>query len=365
MALRYWVGGTANWDATAGTKWSLTSGGAGGQAVPTASDDVFFNASSGSGTVTITSNVVAKTINCAGFTGTIAGNTSTIVTVSGNVTLSSSAQGPWPAPITIAAASTLLCNSSRFASITVGNTITATIGDTFTGTGFSLWNTGTIAAGGRTVTVGSVGSPQLARLGVFNANGATVIIDATLRGAISTAPGIFAPATFSSNATTTITFRGGASLFSPITAATYPTIEIAEGATLGVGYLTNSFGAYNFTITTLRLNSGSTMLLGSTSTYANNNVAVTSINTSSVTNGYATIMTTTFGGDYNGLQRARISKASGTMAMDRLILRDIIFAGGATWTANNTIDLGNVTGVTITPPTSSASIVIPPVKNNG
>jgi hypothetical protein len=26
-ASRYWVGGTANWDGTAGTKWALTSGG--------------------------------------------------------------------------------------------------------------------------------------------------------------------------------------------------------------------------------------------------------------------------------------------------------------------------------------------------
>ena len=30
MADRYWVGGTAAWDGTAGTKWALTSGGAGG-----------------------------------------------------------------------------------------------------------------------------------------------------------------------------------------------------------------------------------------------------------------------------------------------------------------------------------------------
>lgn len=42
MANRYWVGGNANWDATAGTKWATTSGGAGGAAVPTAADDVFW-----------------------------------------------------------------------------------------------------------------------------------------------------------------------------------------------------------------------------------------------------------------------------------------------------------------------------------
>ena len=47
MAARYWVGGTANWDNTAGTKWALTSGGAGGQAVPTAADDVYIDSGSG------------------------------------------------------------------------------------------------------------------------------------------------------------------------------------------------------------------------------------------------------------------------------------------------------------------------------
>jgi len=85
MADRYWVGGTANWDGTAGTKWATTSGGAGGASVPTSADDVFFTNLS-TGTCTISSgNTGAKSINCTGFTGTIAG--STAITVSGSVTL--------------------------------------------------------------------------------------------------------------------------------------------------------------------------------------------------------------------------------------------------------------------------------------
>ena len=62
MADRYWVGGTANWDGTAGTKWATTSGGAGGASVPTAADNVFFDAASGAVTVT-----VAATSNCLNF----------------------------------------------------------------------------------------------------------------------------------------------------------------------------------------------------------------------------------------------------------------------------------------------------------
>lgn len=87
MANRYWVGGTDNWNATAGTKWALTSGGAGGQAVPSGSDDVFLDAASGAVTVTISANVTAKTVNCTGFTGTLAQNTFSQLTASGSVTL--------------------------------------------------------------------------------------------------------------------------------------------------------------------------------------------------------------------------------------------------------------------------------------
>lgn len=72
MANRYWVGGSAVWDATAGTKWSTTSGGAGGAAVPTTADDVFFNAASGASTVTTVSNTQNfKSLDCTGFTGSL------------------------------------------------------------------------------------------------------------------------------------------------------------------------------------------------------------------------------------------------------------------------------------------------------
>jgi hypothetical protein len=87
MADRYWVGGTASWDATAGTKWALTSGGAGGQAVPTATDDVFFNAASGTVTVTVAAAANCLSLNFTGFTGTIAGTSN--INVFGNFTLSS------------------------------------------------------------------------------------------------------------------------------------------------------------------------------------------------------------------------------------------------------------------------------------
>ena len=71
MADRYWVGGTANWDGTAGTKWATTSGGAGGSAIPTTADDVYFDNNSGAVTVTVVGSASitnCKSLNFLGFT---------------------------------------------------------------------------------------------------------------------------------------------------------------------------------------------------------------------------------------------------------------------------------------------------------
>jgi hypothetical protein len=49
MANRYWVGGTGTWNSSNTTNWSASSGGAGGASVPTAADNVFFDAGSDAG----------------------------------------------------------------------------------------------------------------------------------------------------------------------------------------------------------------------------------------------------------------------------------------------------------------------------
>lgn len=131
MANRYWVGGTAAWDGTAGTKWALTSGGAGGQAVPTSADDVFFDAAS-TGTCTIsTGNTGAKSITCTGFTGTITGTAA--ITVSGNVTLAAGMTYTHTGTVTINATATLTTAGKTFGGLDVnGSGITVTLGDALT-----------------------------------------------------------------------------------------------------------------------------------------------------------------------------------------------------------------------------------------
>lgn len=86
MANRYWVG-VGNWDNNASSKWSTTSGGVGGAAEPTSSDDVFFDTGSGTGTVAITATSAAKSLNTTGYVGTISG--SSRLDLSGNLVVGS------------------------------------------------------------------------------------------------------------------------------------------------------------------------------------------------------------------------------------------------------------------------------------
>jgi hypothetical protein len=128
MADRFWRGGTAAWDGTAGAKWAATAGGATGAAVPTSADDVFFDATS-SGTCTIsTGNTGAKSINCTGFTGTLAG--SATITVSGSITLVAGMTFTYTGTLTLNGTGTLTSAGKTLGPVTInGAGITVTLGD--------------------------------------------------------------------------------------------------------------------------------------------------------------------------------------------------------------------------------------------
>jgi hypothetical protein len=98
---RFWVGGTGNWDASDTTHWSATSGGASGASVPTATDDVTFDASSGAGTATVAAAAVCANLTMTAYTGAMTLNAS--ITVAGNLALPTAA-------ITIAGASGIIMN---------------------------------------------------------------------------------------------------------------------------------------------------------------------------------------------------------------------------------------------------------------
>ena len=104
MADRYWVGGTGTWNGTNTTNWAATSNGSGGQSVPTSADDVFFDANSGTGTVTVSTTRPCRNLNFTGFAGTFAG--SSIVEPYGSITLATSVTWNFTGDIYISATTT-------------------------------------------------------------------------------------------------------------------------------------------------------------------------------------------------------------------------------------------------------------------
>ena len=169
MPNRYWVtGGTGNWSST--TNWSATSGGGSGASVPTAADDVFFDAGSGSGTVTTTAGATCLSANFSGFIGTFNANTSwsvaTSLTFSSTMTITGTGNivktasggtwtfntktytGGWVYHIGGGSVTTIADNIAFVGSLTNGfngninatSPRTITIGGTFTGLYTSLTN---------------------------------------------------------------------------------------------------------------------------------------------------------------------------------------------------------------------------------
>jgi len=92
MADRYWILGTGTWDSTNTVNWSASSGGSGGASVPTAADNVFFDANSNvlatAFTVTMANSPrVCNDFTASGLDGTMTLAGSSIgLTVSGSLT---------------------------------------------------------------------------------------------------------------------------------------------------------------------------------------------------------------------------------------------------------------------------------------
>lgn len=199
MADRYWVGGTAAWDGTAGTKWALTSGGAGGQAVPTTADDVFFNAASGVSTVTISAgNTGAKSINCTGFTGTIAGTAA--ITVAGSITKVAAMTWSHTGKVTITGSGTLINAGKSFGGgLDINGTgITVQLGDAYPGGTMELIS-GTFTTNNYNVSCAEFRVSGVATK-VINAGSSTITVTSS-GGAIG----------FGSTLNTSLTFNAGTS----------------------------------------------------------------------------------------------------------------------------------------------------------
>jgi hypothetical protein len=196
---RYWVGGAGTWDATNTANWSATSGGAGGESVPTLNDDVFFDANSGAGTCTVGGFQPCRSLDFTGFTGTIS-SSAFGVNIYGSLVLSST--------MTITGSSfiwQMAANTSGHTITSNGKTLTTNL--IFGGLGGS-WSLADalVCSGTITVTFGTFDTANYnvtaGSLSSNNSNTRTITLGSstvTLSSALQT------------NTSTNLTFNGGTS----------------------------------------------------------------------------------------------------------------------------------------------------------
>ena len=267
MANRYWVLGTGSWSSTNTVNWSDTSGGAGGFSVPTAADNVFFDANSNVGVTAFTVTMANTPRVCNDFTAsgldgvmTLAG-TSIALTVSGSLTFQATNF------------TRTYTGTTTFNATTTGKTITTNgvafgAGVTFDGVGGG-WTLGsalvatititngtfdTSASGNYSLTSGGITSSN-SNVRAINLNASTVTLSGgtAINFATSTNLTFNAGTSTINGSNSTSTFAGGGQTFynvaftstalaSPsITGAnTFNDLSITGRTTIGIGVLSIS-----------------------------------------------------------------------------------------------------------------------------
>jgi hypothetical protein len=161
MASRFWVGGSGTWGSTA--SWSASSGGASGASVPTAADDVFFDAASDgvastAFTVTLGAAATCLSLNFSAVDQNVTFSGAFTLSVVGNLVLSPTKT------ISVTGITSLAMTATTTRTITAGGgTLTGgitfngaagtwTLQDALTVTGTVSHTQGTIAFNGKTFT---------------------------------------------------------------------------------------------------------------------------------------------------------------------------------------------------------------------
>jgi hypothetical protein len=340
MASRYWVGGTATWDLSAGTKWATTSGGAGGASVPTSADDVFFDGSSGAGTVTPSVFSTCKTLNTTGFTGTLATGS---ITAAGSATIGAGTTLGTLA-LSITAAGTLTTNGKTLDSVTVSGSGIVVLGDALSCSSFlSVTGSGTFNTSNNNISCSgvtfantvacSLGSSTITVTG-SDSGGATVRIESgiTLNAGTSTIK-------LTDSTANTKTFEG--------VGKTFYNFWFSPGS--GTGAL-NVTGANTFNDFKDDGSAAHTVQFPASVTQT-----VSSFTVSGSAGNLISIRSSTFGA------RATLSKASGSVNSSYLDIQDSEATGGATWNAGvGSVNSGNNTGWNF--PSFSGPPVIPAAR---
>ena len=326
----FWIGGSGNWSDL--NHWSLTSGGAVGGTVPTATDDVFVNNSSAAGAMTITFDVASPPMKS--------------LIVAGNTFQVSFAKVSGISFITPLIYSHLTLNNTfhdpavTFAMIGVG-TLTQT--GTSGGTLEIRVGAGTMFSGTVTLATTLNLSYLLISLGSFNAAGNTINVNQYLMSTVGTS------VTSANFTNSTINVASSWNIYNPSLVTltmTNSTINL-QGGTSTFGGGGKSYNILNIGVLFTANISGSNTFATFTASAPGRTIAFAAGSTQTITG------TGTFTGASSSNLRLRssaagstytLTKATGTIAGQYLDIQDSIATGGATWNANLSTNSGNNTG---------------------
>lgn len=355
MASRFWVGGTGTWDQTSTTHWSSTSGGATGASIPTASDDVFFDANSGSGTCTVSVAAPCNSLNTSG-------SSLHALTVNASINIGSATAGASNVALDLTGITTYSQNTSgsvvlNFVSTsatvqTVNFNSSITVGTvTFNGAGGS-WklvagmtqntaNTFTLTAGsldtnGQTCSWGAYASSGSATRSLTLGTSTITITGSGASPWAQTSTGVTISA---ASSTINLTHLGTVAQTVTFNTFTYGTVNMSAPAGSSTISFTGAptFGSLNITgPITLSMTAGSTK-------------TVTNFSARGSSGNLVTITSATAGTAWT------LSKASGTVQCDWLSLKDSAATGGATFYAGaNSTNVSGNSGWTFTAPPGTA-----------
>ncbi|MFL5753122.1 MAG: T9SS type A sorting domain-containing protein [Bacteroidia bacterium] len=380
----YWVGGTSTWGTSA--NWSLTSGGAGGAGIPTAADNVFFDVNSFNGagqSVTINSTGTCKNMDWTGVTNNPNMVINSSITIYGSLILD-------PGMVTSGGA------AIYFSSTSAGNAITSaghtfpndvyfngvsgswTLNDNFsvaTPNAISVSN-GTLNTNNKNITTGTFicnsGNARTLNLGSssitingsgFDASGANL----NLNAGTSTVNFTSASATLTggSQAFNDINFSfisgnqflnggvyynkvifAGASAINSPSAIVFSSVDFQAATTINNGNCTFGKATFSDNATIAGNNVFDTLIFSAGKTYTLYTAAsIQTINLKAQMIGNCSqpiILKTSASGTTAGF-----NSTSAVINADYLKMQDITAGGGASFVANNTIDMGNNSGWTI------------------
>lgn len=336
---RYWVGGTGSWNGTATGKWAYYSGSPAVAPEPTSTNNVFFDAASGTVTVTIaTTTASCNNLDFTGFTGTLAG--STALQIAGSLTLAAGMTRTYTGGITLNGTSTGNTITTNGKSLAGALTVNGVGGVWQLQDNLSLSGTFTLSAGTfdtNSKTVGSTSTVTLSGSGIRS-----LILGTTTW-----------TATQSWDAVTTTNFTLSASSSTIVMTNTAPSMNLGGGGgvygTISMTAIATS-GSFSGAFSGNTIN---TLILACTG-YAkftiNNQTTITVATQLTLTGGNATTQRLLIDSGNNSAGSTRTLTVNGATTLTNVDFRDITIAGTAAPVSGTSIgNCGRNSGITFTP----------------